>query len=522
MKIKWCAAILLVGILLLSTVSCKTGKTTRLSISINGQGSVIPKGGTFPIGETVTLTATPKSSWLFDHWEGDASGSQNPTVITMDSNKVVTAYFLQYDYTGSDLRINTDALPAWVEGNYGTFTLDATGGTGTKSWRGTLPSPWVLSPSGMISGTAPMLGSTSMWISPPFTVTVIDEARHAREATYTIQVIKAPPQLTPKNISVTWDENAPPAGDIIYLATVSGGVPPYSMSFTSDFPPFGTSVDIDSDGVSVILQGPPTAQSGTYTFQISIVDSNNFEASANVTLTIKSQGTTISGIVSNKKTGLLEGGAVISIDIINDAGNDVSISAMSSDSAIDAKGNNYTIFLPAEMADTTLPANVILNCTKSGFKPLAGTVPNDNNRWLLNFPLEPISGESILIDSRLHHLGDNSYSGAVNSQFQTSAEGSNYSKSFTVDSAQLGFASATLSITHRGAQEDNPIMINGKTISFLNNSPADGSLGITTIPFDKSLLKEGTNTITITSVTGADAYDIDDFEFNDLYITFSN
>ena len=59
-----------------------------------------------------------------------------PPVITMDSNKVVTAYFLQYDYTGSDLRINTDALPAWVEGNYGAFTLDATGGTGTKILEG--------------------------------------------------------------------------------------------------------------------------------------------------------------------------------------------------------------------------------------------------------------------------------------------------------------------------------------------------------------------------------------------------
>jgi hypothetical protein len=104
-----------------------------------------------------------------------------------------------------------------------------------------------------------------------------------------------------------------------------------------------------------------------------------------------------------------------------------------------------------------------------------------------------------------------------------STEGSTYSKSFTVNSAQLVFASATLSITHRGAGSDDRITINGTLITLLNNSPADGSLGISTIPFDKSLLKEGTNTITITSVkTGADAYDIDDFEFNDLYITFSN
>jgi hypothetical protein len=191
------------------------------------------------------------------------------------------------DYTGSDLRINTKSLPAWIEGNYGAFSVNATGGIGKKTWTGTPPSPWVLSTSGVISGTAPLLPSgTSMWESPPFTVTVIDEAKHAREATYSIVVMPRSPKITPKTIAVTWDENAPPTKGIIDLAIISDGVPPYRMSIGSGFPPFGMSVGIDANGVTLQLKGPPTVHKGTYTLQVAIADSNNLEATADVTITI--------------------------------------------------------------------------------------------------------------------------------------------------------------------------------------------------------------------------------------------
>jgi len=100
MKIKWCAVALLAVILSLSVVACGTtnqlSASIQLSVFIEGQGSVSPDGGAFTIGETVELMAIPESGWYFDHWEGDISGSENPTTIIMDSNKVVTAYFLEY------------------------------------------------------------------------------------------------------------------------------------------------------------------------------------------------------------------------------------------------------------------------------------------------------------------------------------------------------------------------------------------------------------------------------------------
>jgi hypothetical protein len=68
-----------------------------LSVSTSGQGSVslYPSGGVYDAGTTVQLTANAASGWYFDHWTGSLSGSNNPTAIVMNSNKNVTAVFLQ-------------------------------------------------------------------------------------------------------------------------------------------------------------------------------------------------------------------------------------------------------------------------------------------------------------------------------------------------------------------------------------------------------------------------------------------
>jgi hypothetical protein len=66
-----------------------------LTTNVVGQGSITlnPPGGVYEAGTVVTVTATPDSGWKFDNWSGDLSGSTNPTTITMNSNKSVTANF---------------------------------------------------------------------------------------------------------------------------------------------------------------------------------------------------------------------------------------------------------------------------------------------------------------------------------------------------------------------------------------------------------------------------------------------
>ena len=72
-----------------------------LTVNTTGQGSVAlnPPGGSYSSGTTVTLTATSVAGWHFDHWEGALTGSTNPTTLLMDSNKTVTAVFVQDTYT---------------------------------------------------------------------------------------------------------------------------------------------------------------------------------------------------------------------------------------------------------------------------------------------------------------------------------------------------------------------------------------------------------------------------------------
>ena len=67
--------------------------TLTVSVSPSGSGTVSPSSGEYESGEQVTMTASPASGYEFDHWGGAASGSSNPTVITMDSDKTVIAYF---------------------------------------------------------------------------------------------------------------------------------------------------------------------------------------------------------------------------------------------------------------------------------------------------------------------------------------------------------------------------------------------------------------------------------------------
>jgi len=64
-----------------------------VSISPSEAGSVSPPGGHFVSGTEVTLVATPAPDYAFDRWSGDASGSSTMATITMDSDKIITAYF---------------------------------------------------------------------------------------------------------------------------------------------------------------------------------------------------------------------------------------------------------------------------------------------------------------------------------------------------------------------------------------------------------------------------------------------
>jgi hypothetical protein len=68
----------------------------KLDINITeGEGSVKkdPNKSKYAEGTVVNLTAVPDDGYIFDHWEGDAIGTENPVSVTMNDNKEIEAYF---------------------------------------------------------------------------------------------------------------------------------------------------------------------------------------------------------------------------------------------------------------------------------------------------------------------------------------------------------------------------------------------------------------------------------------------
>ncbi|MBF0103481.1 MAG: InlB B-repeat-containing protein, partial [Desulfobacterales bacterium] len=102
--------------------------------SAGGSITASPDKTSYTSGETVTLTAAPASScYEFTGWSGDASGSTNPTTITMNGNKTVTATFKAKIYTitataGSGGTISPSGSTIVQCGNNQTFTITANAG----------------------------------------------------------------------------------------------------------------------------------------------------------------------------------------------------------------------------------------------------------------------------------------------------------------------------------------------------------------------------------------------------------
>ncbi|NOS68977.1 MAG: hypothetical protein HOP33_03520 [Verrucomicrobia bacterium] len=109
---------------------------TTMITSVIGSGA-IQMNATNPIayGMVVSLTATPDSGWLFDHWAGDVSGSDNPVSVTMNGLRSVQAVFVQvvYPLTASTAGGGSvDVSP--VQGPYPSGSIVSVSATASNGW----------------------------------------------------------------------------------------------------------------------------------------------------------------------------------------------------------------------------------------------------------------------------------------------------------------------------------------------------------------------------------------------------
>ena len=75
-----------------------SGEMVRLSIEIipAGSGVVYPRSGNYSKGSYVTLRPESNSGYYFSHWAGDMESTYHSETIKMDSNKSITAVFIEY------------------------------------------------------------------------------------------------------------------------------------------------------------------------------------------------------------------------------------------------------------------------------------------------------------------------------------------------------------------------------------------------------------------------------------------
>ena len=127
-----------------------TGTLYKLDVDTSGFGRVNPSGGLFLEEQKVELTAIPGRGWIFDHWTGDLSGSQNPDTLLMDSDKNVTAVFINdpnavYDtltvHTNGEGTVSVAPEPMrsgmrYLRGTQVTVTAKPGGGWEFEQWTG--------------------------------------------------------------------------------------------------------------------------------------------------------------------------------------------------------------------------------------------------------------------------------------------------------------------------------------------------------------------------------------------------
>jgi uncharacterized repeat protein (TIGR02543 family) len=117
--------------------------TLNIAITPTGAGSVTPPTGTtYPAGTSVTLIATDNAGFLFGQWSGDASGTSATVTIIMDSDKNVTAEFVQAFTLATDVSpagagsVTGNDLPKYADGTVVNLVAAPVGNYAFDHWEG--------------------------------------------------------------------------------------------------------------------------------------------------------------------------------------------------------------------------------------------------------------------------------------------------------------------------------------------------------------------------------------------------
>jgi hypothetical protein len=171
------------------------------------------------------------------------------------------------------------------------------------------------------------------------------------------------------------------------------------------------------------------------------------------------------------------------------------------------------------LAVPPVPDNFALSASHEEYVPASVNIPAaalGQETLLQDFELEPHSEDvvAVEVEPTVHHLGNDRWEGAINSQFQKTSEGRRFTAEFALSRTQLHphYSQAAVTLLAKGVQCPHQIYVNGFRLrQRLDSSPSDGSFGEFSAPFPTEILVEGINTIQIRGVSCMG--DVDDFEF---------
>ncbi len=166
------ATLTIIGNTIVNATFTQDQYTLIVTVTPVGSGSVTknPNQATYTYGTVVTLNATPSPGYSFGSWGGDASGTANPTMVTVTGNMSVTATFIQNKYTltvSVDGQGSVGVSPVGPYYNYGdvvTLTPSANLGWIFHYWSGALSgsaNPATMSMTGNYLGHGSLHGKTA-------------------------------------------------------------------------------------------------------------------------------------------------------------------------------------------------------------------------------------------------------------------------------------------------------------------------------------------------------------------------
>ncbi len=173
-----------------------------------------------------------------------------------------------------------------------------------------------------------------------------------------------------------------------------------------------------------------------------------------------------------------------------------------------------------------IPDNSAISASAPGYIPYSANITADElgagaTAVILLWPESRLT-VALEDDPEVHHLGNDAFTGRVNSQFQRRAEGLTIEMPFALADEQLppNTRSATLLMLAKGVQLENRFYLNGRRLNVtFPESPRDGSFGDVVIDLPIRFFREGFNTLGIESIRRGDT-DYDDFEFVNVRIEF--